>query len=51
MGLGGWDKDDKAERLLKSPPWAELVGVYNGTSVSEFPQELILHGGSCGGGD
>lgn len=42
MGLGGWDKDDKAERLLKSPPWAELLGVYDGASVSESLQELYM---------
>lgn len=41
-GRGLWDKDDKAERLLKSPPWVQLLGVYDGTSVTEFLQEAHL---------
>lgn len=42
-GRGLWDKDDKAERLLKSPPWADLlVSMMGQTSVNEFLQEAHL---------
>lgn len=44
-GRGLWDKDDKPERLLKSPPWVELLSVYDGTSVTEFLWEAHLTGG------
>lgn len=51
--LGGrlWDKEVKAERLLKSSPWRELLDVSDRTSVSESLWEAHVKRGFWRGRD
>lgn len=51
--LGGrlWDKEDKAERLLKSSPWRELLDVSDRASVSESLWEAHVKQGFWRGRD